>query len=405
MTSVEMLQKRKALYDQLLGINKRQDEAGNLTSDDQAQWDKLNAEIDNLTRNIERQQQTEDIESQLAQERGEEKKPNETQKREYKEVYADYIQRGDARMNDADLSILAEKRGTNTQITTTDSLGGYLVPETWANAIREDMLWYAPILELANVFVTARGGTWNEPRNNDTSVLADVITQGTGETVNDVTFSNQTMGDYTYSTGLIKASWEQMNDSAYDLVSFINRVIAGRFGRRWEEDFTNGDGSGRATGFMNDATSGKVAASTSAITSDEIIDLIYSIDKSYRRSPNFRLCLHDSTVAALRKIKVGSDDNRPIWQPSMRDGEPDRIHGIPYFVNNAMAELSDGANSKVMAAGDFNQFNIRLIGGMEVVRLNERYANERSVGFFGYQRVDSKLMNTSAVKYLALAAS
>lgn len=401
-----MLQKRKSLYEQLKQINERADDQGKLTSDDDAQYQRLEQEIDNLGKAVERARKIEQFEAQQADERAREiPQESKKQERSYEDIMADYLKRGDARMKDADLNVLAEKRGTNTQITTTDSLGGYLVPETWANQIREDMLWYAPILELANVFTTSQGGTWNEPRNNDTSVLADVIAQGVAETVNDLTFSNQTMGDYTYSTGLIKASWEQMNDSAYDLVSFINGVIAGRFGRRWEEDFTNGNGSGRATGFMNDATSGKVAESTTSVTTNEILDLIYSIDKSYRRSPNFRLCMHDSTVAALRKIKVGSDDNRPIWMPSIRDGEPDQILGVPYFINNAMPELTDGVSSKVIAAGDFNQFNIRLIGGMEVVRLNERYANERSVGFFGYQRVDSKLMNTSAVKYLALAAS
>jgi HK97 family phage major capsid protein len=406
MTSVEMLQKRKALYDQLLDLDKRGDENGKLSSDDQAQWERINAEIDDYGKAIERKKEMEAKEALFAERKAQkEEVEGKKEDRNYEDVMRHYLKRGEARMNDQDFKILQEKRGTNTQITTTDSLGGYLVPETWANSIREEMVWYAPVLEVANVFTTATGGTWNEPTNDDTANMADVISQGTADTVKDLTFGNQTMSDYTYSSGLIKASWEQMNDSAYNLQAFIGGVIAKRFGRRWETDLTNGDGSGRATGFMDGATSGKVAASTSAITSDEIIDLIYSIDKSYRRSPNARLVLHDSTVAALRKIKVGSDDNRPVWQPSMREGAPDLIHGIPYFVNNAMAELSDGANAKVMAFGDFNQFNVRLIGGLEVLRLNERYADERSVGFFGYQRLDSKLMNTAAVKFLALAAS
>jgi HK97 family phage major capsid protein len=156
---------------------------------------------------------------------------------------------------------------------------------------------------------------------------------------------------------------------------------------------------------MQTAASGATAASTSAITSDEILDLIYSVDKAYRDKPSSRLVMHDNTVKALRKLTVGASDDRRIWQAGEPSGAPSTIHGVPYIINNAMPQLTAGVSSKVMAFGDFSQFYIRQVGGLEIVRLNERFADSRAVGFFGYQRLDSKLLNANSVKFLALAAS
>jgi len=406
MTSVAMKQKRKALLEEMKTLHGRADESGKLTSEDQAQWERLDEEVRSLGNAIQRSEMLEEADKRAAEQNSDPAPQDPApQKREHAEVFDMFMRRGVNGLEEADRGVLFQKRGTNTQITTTDSLGGFLVPETWANQINEELQWFAPILSVANVFTTATGGVFNTPTNNDTTERAVIINQGAADTVKDLTFGNVSMNDYTYSSGLIKVSWEQMNDSAYDLGAFVRKKISERFGRAWSADFTNADGLNKPAGFLPDATEGHVAAATNAITSAEIIDLIHSIDKAYRMSPSFRLVLHDSTVAALRKLTIGSGDARPLWQPSVRDGEPDRIHGVPYIVNNDMPELSGGANSKVIAAGDFSKFNIRLIGGLEMVRLNERYANERSVGFFGYQRVDSKLINANAVKYLALAAS
>ena len=54
---------------------------------------------------------------------------------------------------------------------------------------------------------------------------------------------------------------------------------------------------------MTNAGAGITAASATAITSDELIDLIHAVDPAYRNSPNTAMMMNDSTLKAVRKLK------------------------------------------------------------------------------------------------------
>ena len=84
----------------------------------------------------------------------------------------------------------------------------------------------------------------------------------------------------------------------------------------------------------------------------------------------------------------------------MQQGEPDRIFGIPVYVNNDMDGIAD---NKAIIAGDFNKFLVRSAGGVNITRINEAYRDSLQVGFMAHVRKDSALLNANAVKYLALA--
>ena len=108
--------------------------------------------------------------------------------------------------------------------------------------------------------------------------------------------------------------------------------------------------------------------------------------------------LNDTSLALIKKIAFNSSDARPLWQLSMRDGEPDRIEGFPYIVNQDMASF--GAGNKPIAFGDFSHYIIRMAGDTTFVRLDERYMDALLVGFLAYQRSDGELIDTNAIKIL-----
>ena len=298
-----------------------------------------------------------------------------------------------------------EKRGTNDQVTTTDSLGGYTVPEFWFDEIVKYMAQYSGMLEAGNIIRTASGGTLNFPYVNETAVTGALITEGTADTVSDITFANIQLDAYTYTSKVVKVSYELLNDSAYNLDAFIQGLLAERLGRAINTALTTGDGSSKPNGIATAASAGKTAAATNAITRDEIVDLIHSVDRAYRSGPNVAFMLHDSTLAAIKKLTVGSADDRPLWQPSIESGTPGLLEGYPIVVNNDVAELTDGASSEVAFFGDWSKYYIRMVNDFELRRLVERYADERCVGFFGFMRVDGDLIDTTAIKSLTLAAS
>jgi HK97 family phage major capsid protein len=115
--------------------------------------------------------------------------------------------------------------------------------------------------------------------------------------------------------------------------------------------------------------------------------------------------MNDATILAIKKLTIGSADDRPLWQPSIRDGEPGTIEGYSYLINNDMATLASGVNSRVMLFGDFSKYAVRVVNNLEIKVLQELYAASRSVGYFGFLRLDGELLDGAAVKHLRLAAS
>jgi HK97 family phage major capsid protein len=147
---------------------------------------------------------------------------------------------------------------------------------------------------------------------------------------------------------------------------------------------------------------GKTTASASAITFAEVLDLKHSIDPAYRNSPSFGFMFHDVVLAYLKKLSIGSSDAQPLWQPSFREGEPDRIDGTRYWVNQDMDNTINTA-SKIMLCGDFSKYIVRISQDMMVARRDELYSEAGLVGFQAWMRFDGELVNTSAVKHMLTA--
>lgn len=236
---------------------------------------------------------------------------------------------------------------------------------------------------------------------NDTATDANLVTEAGAVTVQDMTFGNKQLSAYNYSS-LVKVSQQLLQDSAFDLNSFLVEAMGERIARATNAAFTNGTGSGQPAGIVSGSALGKTAAAAGAITSDEILDLIYSIDPSYRNKPGFGLMAHDNVIAAIRALGLGSANDFPVFIPSMAVGEPDRIFGIPVHVNNDM-EATIATGKKTLIAADFSKFVVRNAGGIQMLRLNERFADNLEVGFVSWKRSDSAVLDTRAVKHLIQA--
>ena len=197
---------------------------------------------------------------------------------------------------------------------------------------------------------------------------------------------------------MIKVSEELLNDSVFDLKNYISREFARRIGAKEEEAFFTGDGSGKPLGILaatGGAETGITAASATAITADELIDLFYSLKAPYRR--NAVWVLNDSTIKAIRKLK--DNNGQYLWQPSLTAGTPDTILGRPVRTSAYMPAIA--ASAKTIAFGDFSYYWIADRQGRSFKRLNELYAANGQVGFRASQRVDGKLILPEAIKVLA----
>ena len=196
---------------------------------------------------------------------------------------------------------------------------------------------------------------------------------------------------------MIKVSEELLNDSVFDLQSYISREFARRIGAKEEEAFFTGDGKGKPLGVLaatGGAETGVTAASATAVTADELMDLYYSLKSPYRKKSVW--VLNDSTIKAIRKLK--DNNGQYLWQPSLVAGTPDTILGRPVKTSAFMPTAAAGA--KTIAFGDFKYYWIADRQGRTFKKLSELYAANGQVGFMGTQRVDGKLILPEAIKVL-----
>ena len=217
----------------------------------------------------------------------------------------------------------------------------------------------------------------------------------------DDSFGQVSIGAYKLGT-LIKVSNELLNDSVFNLEAYISKEFGRRCGAKEEDAFFNGDGTGKPTGVLNDtygAEVGVTAASATAITADEVIDLFYSLKAPYRKRAVW--ILNDSTVKAIRKLKDGN--GQYLWQPALTEGTPDTILGRPVYTSAYMPSIAAGARTVIF--GDLSYYWVADRQGRTFKKLSELYATTDQTGFMATQRVDGKLILREAVKVLVQKAA
>ncbi|MCH2217061.1 MAG: phage major capsid protein [Flavobacteriales bacterium] len=284
---------------------------------------------------------------------------------------------------------------------TTDSAGKYAVPSELQNGIVDYMKQTADVLNWVTTINTSGGHLMDINRTNDLTNSAEWSAQATQLSSMDIVLDNVSLSAYTLKN-LVTPSIEMLQDAGYDFAGEISRLIGYRFGRALENAYTVGDGSGKPTGFLTGITAGKTAAAATAFTRDELVDVIHSIDPAYRSSPKFAMIMHDSTLAYIRKLAFGSADDRPLYQGGdARTGAPTMVEGVPVIIDNSMPEIASGED--VIAVGDFSRYYGRQVGGFQLRRLDERFADSLLVGFLAYSRHDGVLVDPTAIKSLQMA--
>ena len=399
MTILELREKRAKAWEAAKAfLDSHRTDKGVLSAEDDAAYSRMEQEITDLGKEISRMERLEALDAQM-------KKPV-NQPLTGKPMSGRTIERIGRASDEYRTSFWDMMRSkaplpsvVNALQEGTDSEGGYLVPDEYERTLVEALEEENMFRQLAKVIRTSSGDR----------KIPVVATKGTASwideegayTESDDSFGQVSIGAYKVGT-MIKVSEELLNDSVFDLESYIAKEFARRIGAKEEEAFFTGDGSGKPLGILA-ATGGAetvvTAASSTAVTADELMDLFYSLKSPYRKKAVW--VLNDSTIKAVRKLKDST--GQYLWQPSLVAGTPDTLLGRPMKTSAYMPVIAAGA--KTIAFGDFSYYWIADRQGRSFKRLNELYAANGQVGFLGFQRVDGKLVLSEAVKVLAQKAS
>ncbi len=278
----------------------------------------------------------------------------------------------------------------------TDSEGGFLVPDEFEKQLI-DKLHDENIIRGYATIITTESGDRKIPvvASHGAAAWTDEEAE---YTESDDAFGVVTLGAHKLAT-IIKVSEELLNDSAFNLETYIASEFVRRMATAEEDAFINGNGTGKPTGLLTTGETGITAASATAVTADEVIDLYHSLRTPYRKNAQF--IANDSTIKAIRKLK--DNTGQYVWQPGLQAGQPDTILNRPILTSQHMPEI--GAGRKILIFGDLSYYWIADRQGRTFQRLSELFAKTGQVGFRVFQRLDGKLILPEAVKTLQMKAS
>lgn len=395
--SVELKQlkeKRQNLYNQQKDLYETaKAESRDLSQEEQTKYDRIDKDFWAADAQIKKLEVLDAENKEVAGKKATQKSSDdESEKRS--EAFMDYIRNGASEMSADNRAILREVRAQGT----TDTAGGHTIPDEFSGEIEKTMKSFGGMLENCRMLETATGATLDWPTMDDTSNKGRLVSESGSLTsgTTDLTFGNKQLGGYKFSSDLLLVPYELLQDSAFDFASEImNPALQERIARAVNDYTTTGTGSSQPEGVMTSSAKGADAAA-SAISRNLILDLIHSVDPSYRTGA--KLSFNDQTLKAIKKLAFGSGDDRPLYQISPIVGEADTIEGYQYFINQDIADI--GTGNKSMAFGQWNKYIIRSVGGTRVIRLNERFADNDQVGFVVLKRFDGLQVNTGAIKHL-----
>ena len=396
---LELRNKRNTLWEQTKNfLEQHRGENGLVASDAVEQYNKMAQEVKDLGAEIERLEQQAQIDAQLAA-------PTSTPVHGNPKASApkdkDARPTATAEYSDAFWNMI-RARGSYGEIHNAlsigqDSEGGYTVPDEFEKKLVQALEDNNLFRGLATVIRTS-SGTRKIPIAQDNGE-ASWIDEGEEIPESDTTFSQTMLSAYKLGT-MIKISNELLNDSAFDLATYIAQRFGVRMGNAEERAFISGDGVGKPLGLLDDACAqvGVTAAAVDKVTFDEIFKLYYSLRAPYRKKAQF-LC-NESMVLQLMTLK--DNNGHYIWKPGLDIGKPDTLLNRPLRTSSFMPGLAAG--NKAMTFGDYSYYWIADRQNRTFRRLNELYARTDQVGFMTTQRVDGKLILPEAVQCLQMKA-
>ena len=275
-----------------------------------------------------------------------------------------------------------------------DEAGGYLVPDEYDRRLID-------VLDEENVLrglaTTIRTSGERKINIAATKPAALWVEEGGALTFGDATFDQKLLDAHKLHVA-IKITEELLADNAFQLEDYIIAQFGKAIANAEEDAFLNGNGEGKPTGLFADAQVG-VTIGTVEIEADDVIDLIYKLKRPYRKKASF--ITNDSTLAVLRKLK--DENGNYLWQPSLQNGEPDRILG--YAIRTSQFAPKLAAGKAALAFGDFSYYNIGDRGQRTLQVLKELFAGNGMVGYVMKERVDGLLVLPEAVQLLKVAGT
>ena len=375
-------------------------EGRELTAEEQATEQRINADVDGLLQRIdtelERQQRAAsmgDLERRMASLVAPE--PEQPARDEESRIRA--FLKGETR------SLVLSGAESRVQTKGTTTAGGYTVPTSFYDRLVEHLIEVSGIMQAGPTILRTTSGENLQIPKTTAHGTAAITSENSAITASDSTFGQATLGAYKYGR-LVQVSRELVEDTAVDLLGYLARDCGRSVGNAFGAHAVTGTGSSQPAGIVTGSTAGVTGAASvaGAFTADNLIDLYYSVIAPYRASNSCAWLMRDATVAAIRKLK--DTTNQYLWQPSMQVGSPETLLGKPIYADPNVAAVA--ATAKSVLFGDMSTYFVRMVNDIRFERSDDYAFNTDLVTFRCILRADGVLVDqTGAVKHFVGGAA
>lgn len=291
----------------------------------------------------------------------------------------------------------------------TDGDGGYLAPIEWDRTITDKLVQVSPMRQIAQIQSISTAGFKKLFNNRGTG------SGWVGETAARTETTTPTFSPLTFTPGEIyanpAATQQLLDDAEIDVEAWLATEVETEFAYQEGVAFVSGNGTNKPYGFLTYVTGAAnaalhpwgaigltTAAAVAAVTSDEIINLIYSLPGEF--TADARFVMNRASQGKIRLLKDGQ--NNYIWQPSYQAGQPASLAGYPITEMAAMPNMA--ASAVPIAFGDFRKGYL-IVDRIGVRVLRDPYSNKPYVMFYTTKRVGGGVQDPTVLKAIKMAAS
>lgn len=361
-----LMEKRAALQEQMERIVEVADAENRAMSEEEmGNFDAAEKEIKAIDETIEREERARNLERKDPISGGRDEDQAEER------AFADYV-----------MGKVTELRAGEQNITVGNN--GAIIPTTIANRIIKEVKDRCPIFEKSTIY-NVKGNlkvpVWGKA-NTTHDIAVGYQTEFTEITADAGKFTSVDLGGYLAGAlTLIGRSVE--NNGSFSVVDFIVKQMAEEIAAFLEKELLNGTND-KATGALS-TTTVMTAASATAITADELIELQSKVKQAYQSGACWTM--HPSTFTAIKKLKDGN--NRYLLQDDVTGEFPYRLLGKPVYLSDNMPVIA--ASAKSILYGHYSGLSVNMRENISIEVLREKYATQHAIGVVSWFEFDSKV--------------
>lgn len=283
--------------------------------------------------------------------------------------------------------------------------GAEFVPTNLGDTVYRKLLAYGGLLNYlaanGGTFSSANGDPFNFPEFDATGLTGSQLSENSADSAqSSLASSSKAFSSYCYTSGMALISHQSIRDSKFPIVDILSSGLAEGLGRAMAAKLISGTGSSQPEGLLQNVVSGATAADVDAFTYDELLTLMFSVNEPHA-SNGVWITSRDGL-----RILFGLVDGqgRPLFLPSIREGQPATLIGRPIYVDLNMPTVAAGHTPIVF--GDVARgFKARMVGDLVIRSSDDRYFEYNQTAVVANQYFDSRAVDLSCYKALTMAAS